>query len=268
MKVWILGSGTLLPDPHRGPPGYWVEVAGGHLLLDCGSGSLRTLARLGLPWHQVSHVVLSHFHTDHVADLAPLLFALKHSREPARRETLHILGPQGLKEHLEYLAGAHGPYILDPGFPLHVEEVRPERVRRDPGGSFSIRAFPTFHTDSALAYRIESLHGTLGYTGDTGPVEGLAEFLAGSDLLLAECSNPDGEEMDNHLTPGRLAALARQASPKLLVNVHAYPPLDPGVVPDLLRKKGYTGGVRAGCDGLEIRILPSGVGVRSPASGV
>lgn len=81
-------------------------------------------------------------------------------------------------------------------------------------------------------------------------------------MLVAECSNPDGAGVKNHLTPGTLAALAKEARPGLLLTVHAYPPLDPEDVPDLLAERGYTGRVRAGRDGLEIRIAAGAVRLR------
>lgn len=264
MRVWILGSGTLLPHPLRGSPGYWVEMGEERILMDCGSGSLRTLARLGRSWWGVTHVVLTHFHTDHVGDLAPLLFALKHGSRPPRSAPLHLLAPRGLEGHLKALAEAHGSYVRDPGFPLALTELRPDGTWEAPSGSFVIRSFPTLHTDTALAYRVESANGNFGFTGDTGPVEGLGPFLSGCHLIVAECGNPGGSGRGNHLTPGELAALAKETRPDLLIVVHVYPPLDPGAVPDLLRQEGYAGWVEAGRDGMEVRISPGGVHLRPP----
>ena len=251
MKLRILGSGTLRPDPLRGAPGYWLEAKGASILLDCGSGSLHTLARLGLGWEGVSLLLLTHFHTDHVADLAPLLFALKHGVEPARTHPLTILGPSGLRRHLKFLAEAHGAYVRNPGFPLEVEELSPGAPWTSADGSFRLWSYATNHTENSLAFRF-------GFTGDTGPDPGLGAFLEGVQLLVAECSNPDGEGLENHLTPSGLAALASIALPELLVNVHAYPPLDPEEVPDLLRGVGYFGRAIAGRDGMVIRLSPGG----------
>lgn len=263
MRLRILGSGTLRPDPHRGAPGYWLEGKGASILLDCGSGSLHTLARLGLGWEGVSHVLLTHFHTDHVADLAPLLFALKHGIEPARTQPLTILGPSGLRRHLNFLAEAHGAHVRNPGFPLEVEELSPGAPWTSDGGFFRLWSYATNHTENSLAFRVETKEGSIGITGDTGPDPGLGAFLEGVQLLVAECSNPDGEGLDTHLTPSGLAALASKALPDLLVNVHAYPPLDPEEVPELLRGMGYVGRAIAGRDGMVIRLSQGGVPVEA-----
>jgi len=248
----VVGSGTLIPDPERGPPAHWVELGGSSLLLDCGAGSLRTMARLGLRWGNISHLLVTHFHTDHVGELAPLLFALKNGVGPSRKAPLTLLGPDGLSGHLEGLARAHGPYITDPGFPLLVHEFFPGGSWQNPLGDFRIETLGTRHTAGSMAVRVVTGDGALGYTGDTGPDPGLGPFFRGCQILLAECSHPDGQEMETHLTPGGLATLAAAAAPDLLVPVHCYPPLDPERVPGLLAEAGYGGRVLPGWDGMGI----------------
>lgn len=227
-----------------------MEVGQARILLDAGAGTLRTLARLERVWSGVSHLFLTHFHTDHVGEVASLLFALKHGSREARSLPLHVLGPRGLRAFMARLADAHGPFVLDPGFPVEIRELPPGDGWRDPGGDFDVSTHPTHHSKGSLAFRIDALEGTVGYTGDTGPREGLGTFLRGVGLLLAECSNPDAEAMETHLAPASLARLAREARPELLVTVHGYPPLEPRNVPGLVEAAGYGGRVLPGEDGL------------------
>ncbi len=259
MRVRVLGSGTLLPDALRGAPGFWVRVGEARVLMDCGSGSLRTLARLGLPWRETTHLALTHFHTDHLADLAPLLFALKHGCSPPREDPLILLGPPGLGERLGALERAYGAYVRDPGFPLYPVELAGGEEWQDQGGSFRLGAYRTGHTQASLAYRLRGPGGDVGFTGDTGPDRELGGFMEGVALLVAECSHPDGVEAGLHLSPASLAELAARARPNLLVTVHAYPPLDPDAVPHLLRSEGYSGEARAGSDGMTIELVPGQV---------
>jgi len=260
MKVWIVGSGTLRPDPDRGSPGYWLESERERILMDCGSGTLRTLARLGRAWEKVTHLIVSHFHTDHVGELASLLFALKHGGDASRLRPLTILGPKGVSGHLEALALAHGSFILDPGFPLEIVELNPGAVWASSRQTLRIRTYDTHHTDPSLAFRVETDDGVLGYTADTGRDPELGRFLSGCHLLVAECSNPDGADTRSHLTPGTLLELASVARPELLVTVHVYPPLLPEEVPDLLGRGGYQGKVLAGRDGLVVTLRKGEVG--------
>jgi ribonuclease BN (tRNA processing enzyme) len=231
-----------------------VECDRERILMDCGSGTVRTLARFGRAWQRVTRVLLSHFHTDHVADLAPLLFALKHGLNAPRSAPLTILGPGGLLDHIEALSHAHGEFLRDPGFPVEFVELSPGDRWSTPGGTCRIETFPTIHTAASLAYKLVTPAGVLGYTGDTGPDPSLGRFLSGCDVLIAECSLPDGSGMSLHLTPSSLGEIAGVAGAGLLVTVHAYPPLDPEKVPDLLRSSGYGGKVLAGKDGLSFTL--------------
>jgi ribonuclease BN (tRNA processing enzyme) len=217
------------------------------------------MARLGLPWYALTHLFITHFHTDHVGDLAYLLFALKHGQPTPREEELRLFGPEGLEDHLEALSRAHGDHIQDPGFPLTVRELQAGEVWESPEGAVRLLTRATIHTDNSLAVRVETANGALGYTGDTGPAPDLAPFFRKCDVLIAECSDPDGMERPNHLTPGGLATLATRADPKVLVPVHSYPPLDPERIPGQLEGAGFHGQVLTGWDGLGLDLAGGGV---------
>ena len=70
MRVTILGSGTAVPVADRFPAGYLVRAGGTTLLLDLGPGTLRRLAQTGVGLEAIDAVLLTHYHTDHCADLA------------------------------------------------------------------------------------------------------------------------------------------------------------------------------------------------------
>jgi ribonuclease BN (tRNA processing enzyme) len=254
MRVTILGSGTLLPVHGRASAGHCVETEGATLLLDCGAGSVRNLHRSGIRWQDVTHVALSHFHTDHLGDLPPLLFALRHAVGGDREEPLWVLGPPGLSSLLDRLSKAHGEYVLDPGFPLVIQEIPRVSSWSDPGDRFRLNTHPAVHTDEAVAYRVESGEGVMAYTGDTGPSASLAAFLSGVGLLIAECAIPDPPEFDTHLSPRGLAEMAGTAGPDLLVTTHTAPPLEPERVPEMIREAGYRGRSVAGRDGLIVTV--------------
>lgn len=264
MRATVLGSGTLVPDDRHRSAGHLLETPDTVMLLDCGSGTLHRLGGLQKPWMEVSHLALTHFHTDHVGDLAPLLFALRHAPDPPREAPLTVLGPPGIASFLGALADAHGDHVLDPGFPVEIVELDRADMWKAPGGTMEVRTHPTPHTDRSVGYRIETEGGSLGYTGDTGPSEALGAFMEGVDLLLSECSHPDPPAVDNHLTPARVAALGRRARPSMLVTVHHYPGLIGEAVPDLIAAAGYAGTVRQGRDGLELEVRDRRVRVTAP----
>ncbi len=254
LEVTVLGAGTLVPDDDHRSAAHWIQGDGFHLLLDCGSGTVHGAARHGVPWDQLTHLALTHFHTDHIGDVAPLLWALRHGCHPPREEPLIVLGPPGVRHLLKKLDSAFGDFVLDPGFPVEVHEL-PRRGRwSDPRGRFTLETHPTPHTEHSVGYRVEGPAGDVGFTGDTGPSAELAGFFSGVQLLLAECSIPDPTDLDNHLSPRSLATLALQAEPELLVVTHCYPELERDGLPDLLHRLGYTGEARVARDGLRLRV--------------
>jgi ribonuclease BN (tRNA processing enzyme) len=255
VKVTVLGSGTLLPDDRRHSPAHLVETDELLLLLDCGSGTVHGFDRHRVSWRRITHIAVSHFHTDHVGDLAPLIFALKHGVRPPRDAPLVLLGPTGLRAFLRNLAAAHGPFVQEPGFPVEVVELDGDGGRwADPTGRVTLAWHPTPHTEASLAYRVETGEGAVGYSGDTGPSEGVAAFLSGVALLIAECSLEDPPSMDTHLSPATLARLATRAAPDLLLVTHLYPPLRPHRVPEQVRAAGYEGPVVVAQDGTTVEV--------------
>lgn len=256
VRVTVLGSGTLVPDDARRSACHLVEglSRGGDaewtILLDCGFGALHGLPRFGVDPRVVSHLVLSHFHLDHVGDLAPLLFTYTHAPPAPRQDPFTLIGPPGLGALLQSLEQAYGEFVVSPPFPLEVVEVARDGVWEDPGGRFVLRASPTRHTPHSVAWRVECTSGrVVGYTGDTGPMEGLGDFLAGSDLLIAECAFTDPSPWDGHLSPRGVAALAAEARPGLLVLTHLYPDVDRNALPGRIREGGWEGPMVVASDG-------------------
>jgi len=224
MELVTVGTGTVAPSARRTAPCHWVARGDVRVILDCGAGSLHRLAEFGLPWHQVSHVVISHFHPDHWGELPMLVYALKYTTQPPRSEPLVILGPPGIVRLLRTLAEGYGDWLLDPGFPIGILDVRdgePFPLSAD----VSLETFPVPHTDESVALSLIAPEGRLVYTGDTGPDQALGEWARGCDVLLAECSLPDTMAIPTHLTPRQCGALGAAAQPGVLALTHFYPPV-------------------------------------------
>lgn len=246
----VVGSGTLAPSANRSSPCHLLEADDACVLLDAGPGAAHALARLDKPWWEITHVVFSHYHSDHFAGLPHLLFALKWGRQAAARERpLRILGPPGLRTRAEALRAAYGDFIADPGFETTYHELSRDARWTDDRASLDVRFAPTRHTDHSVAVRVRLGSATAGYTGDTGPAPAVGRFLAGVDVLVSECAYPDPPPADNHLSPKSVAGLAGNADPGTLVLTHLYPPLDAGSTPALVRAAGYDGPVVCAEDG-------------------
>lgn len=224
MRLTALGTGTIALSPARSCAGYYVEAGTARVLMDCGSGSARRLAELGVAWQNLTHVVVSHFHIDHHADLPTLLFAWKYGMLPARSAPIDVIGPVGTGALLERLAAAHGEWVTAPGYPVRVTELAPGATVDLGGARLDCSKVP--HTPESMAYSVTEGGRRLVYSGDTGFDVAFAEWARGCDLLLLECSLPQSMAIVEHLTPEQCGEIARLAAPRRLVLTHLYPPVE------------------------------------------
>lgn len=224
MKLTTIGTGTAAPHPTRVAAAHLVEHGDVRLLLDCGSGVVHRMANLGVDWAGITHVALTHFHADHIADLPLLIMGWRWGQLPPRSAPVTLYGPPGTTELIDRMAGVYGGWMRDAGFPFIIRELSPEEVADC--GAVRIRTFPVPHTAESVAYSVDADATRLVYTGDTGVSEALGAWAHGCDLLLAECSLPDALAIPSHLTPRQVGALAARAAARRLVLTHFYPPVE------------------------------------------
>jgi ribonuclease BN (tRNA processing enzyme) len=215
MRVTFLGTGSAMPTGERYQAGIVVEdeTSDRRLLVDCGSGVLQRLPQSGVGYENVSTVLVTHHHLDHVADLLPLLKA----RWLAGEEHLEVVGPSGTKALLDDLLDVHD-YLQD-RVDLRVREVGAHEFEVS---GFDVEGFETRHSMPCLAYRFGD---QFTFSGDSEAFEGLANFADGCEVLAHDCSFPDEVDVDNHPTPTQLGeALANSgADIGQVLLTHLYP---------------------------------------------
>ena len=221
MRLTILGSGTAIPVPDRFPAAYALEFPHGLALVDCGPGALRRLAQAGFGIERLGAVLLTHYHTDHCADLAALLFALR-SPTYEGRPPLCVYGAPGLLRLVEKLTEAW-PWLQPRGYELTLREIPPGRF--DVLGA-QVDAVPIRHTAQSLGYRVATDAGAIAFSGDADECDELVDLARGADVFVCEAATPDGQKLDGHLTPALAAGYAARAGCRQLVLTHFYPPCE------------------------------------------
>lgn len=223
MNLIILGSGTGMPLAYRASPALVMTSPGPPLLFDMGPGTLRQLARIGIGHEKIGRICFTHFHPDHTADLVHFLFATRNPQVMKKRGPFTIFAARGFRAFLAGLEGAYGSWIRVPEEIMEVRELdRSDRVFC-PG--FEILSHPVPHTSQSLAFRVRASSSgrSFVYTGDTGFASDLAAFAKHCDVLITECSFPEGQDVEGHLTPCRAGRMATLAGTKKLVLIHFYP---------------------------------------------
>ena len=220
MRITLLGAGTAIPAKRHSPAGIYVNVAGEHLLLDAGAGTLQRLAASRAPWHLLDRIFLTHFHVDHCLDLASILFAYR-LPQLKRRKPLAVYGPPGLRRLYTQLNAAFRGWLTPRGFRLHLSELR-ETTLRFRGYTVTTRRMEHYDT-GAIGYRLASRGKSMAYSGDTDTCDHIVKLGRDADLLILECSMPDERKVEGHLTPSECGAIAAQARCRHLVLTHFYP---------------------------------------------
>ncbi len=218
MQLTILGSGTAIPVADRFPAGYLLQFGAMRALVDCGPGTLRRFAATGHTLHQLDAVLLTHYHTDHCADLAALLFALR-SPTFAGRAPMRLFGAPGLRRLVDKLTEAW-PWLAPRDYELQLHEITPGAFAL---GDAKVDAIPIRHTAQSLGYRVTTAAGSIAFSGDADECDELVELARGVDLFVCDAATPDGRKLDGHLTPGLAAQHAARAGCHRLVLTHFYP---------------------------------------------
>ena len=150
-----------------------VSCGAAHLLVDAGISCRRIttgLAALGLELSDISALLITHTHSDHIAGLQTLL---KKSRFP-------ILSSGRVGRELAYrLAGVE---------PRFQEAELCKQIKID---CLTVTAFPTSHdAPGSCGFRLDGPDGSAGILTDTGYVTQEAEdILPGVDLAVLEANH-------------------------------------------------------------------------------
>jgi ribonuclease Z len=215
LHVAFCGTGSPMPDASRAES-CAVVVAGENLfVIDSGSGSTTNIALMGLPADRIKAVFLTHYHSDHIADLGNL--ALQRWVNGAHQSPLTVIGATGVEQ---VVAGFNQAYAMDQIFrPAHHGESivpssgggllaspfelpprvappakeRPVTVYDADGVSVTAMRVDHAPADPAVAYRFEYAGRAVVFSGDliVSRTPGFEDFARGADLLVVEGLQPE-----------------------------------------------------------------------------
>jgi len=83
------------------------------------------------------------------------------------------------------------------------------------------------HMSESVGYRIEFNDGkSVVLSGDTDYCQNIIDLAFEVDLLVLECSFPDGKKVEGHLTSSLAGRIALESCCKKLLLTHLYPVCD------------------------------------------
>ena len=230
-------------------------------MVDAGPGTIRNADLRNLPLANLTSVLVTHFHSDHIGDLGEANFQ---SWAAGRQKRLEIYGPKGVEKIVQGFTLA---YELDTQYRIahHGESVMPPEASRPVAKTISVQAPDTaelcfdrnglkayafavdhFPAEPALGYRFEYKGNIVVITGDTKKINALAKHSKNADILVSEALSFKMTGMaqkvlsennrtrlakimkdiqDYHMSPVHAAEVARDANVKKLVLNHIAPPV-------------------------------------------
>ena len=222
-ELIILGSGTGIPSLRRGSPGLVLISENSNVLVDSGPGTLRRMLEIGVTYQDIDLLLYTHIHPDHISELVPILFACRYTDLP-RKKDLVIFGSPGFKEHFNELKKLYWPWIEPPSYHLTIRETLETPL---PFNKLKIFSKPMAHMSESVGYRIEFRDGkSMVISGDTDYCKNLVDLAFEADLLVIECSFPDGKKIEGHLTPALAGRIGLESHCKRLLLTHLYPICD------------------------------------------
>lgn len=291
LTVTLLGTGGTQPLPHRALAALSVTVQGRTLLLDCGEGTQTALRRWGVSAYRLSHVLLTHYHGDHILGLPGLLQTLS---SLGRTEPLTVVGPAGLDAvaaPIAALAGplpfgvqwreagtgpfAAGPLTVTPfplehrvpccGYALHLPRAGRFDPARAKAAGIPVALWRRLQSGETVdGFAPETVLGpprrglTVVYATDTRPCPSLLAAARGADLLCMDATYADDADGDKaklygHATCRETGTLAAQAGVRRLWLTH-YSAAVTDLGPGLAAAQSAYPAAVAGTDGMRLEL--------------
>jgi ribonuclease Z len=268
IAITLLGTGSPMPSPDRAGPATLISSGDEHYLVDAGRGVLMRLAAAGLGAPNLSAVLLTHLHSDHITDLNDVIttrWVMTFVPTP-----LTIVGPVGTKAVVDHIMASLEPdmayriaHHADLDGPPQIEVIEVDSGPIDLPGDVHIACAPTDHkpVEPSIGFRFEHDGVSVVAAGDTVPCPGLDSLCDGADALVHTVIRKDiianlplqriKDTLDYHSSPEEAAQTATRGGVGTLVLTHYVPPIPTGGAGDdwkALAAEHFTGRVELGDD--------------------
>lgn len=211
MKLTVVGYWGGYPAEGEATSGYLLQHNNFNLLIDCGSGVISNIQKY-IKIEDLSSVIISHYHHDHIADIGPLQYAcLIKSKLGQFSGPLNIYGHTYDRENFEKLE-----------MPPYTNAVSYSGCDNIKLGPFDISFIKTRHPVACFAMRIGAMGKDIVYTADGSISKELIDFSRNADLLICECNFYSGQDgsISGHMNSTDAANIAKKAAVKRLLLTH------------------------------------------------
>ena len=214
-KVTILGSANAVAKIDQQNTHLLIETDRRKIMVDCGDHAAASLGRAGVTANQITTLVLTHFHADHVGSLPLLLMDMWLEK---RVEPLSIYGLEITLDKAKALLDVFSWETWPNMFPvifIPIPEEGKDRVIDET--DLKMTAMPVLHLIPTIGLRFEFPDGkVVAYSCDSEPCDNLTKLANRADVLLQEAAGPG----KGHSSPEQAGEIALQCKVNRLVLIH------------------------------------------------
>ena len=295
LDVVFCGTASPMGQSDRAQQCIGVLAGDRFFLVDSGARSAAKAAAVALPLGRLDGILLTHFHSDHIAALGEMHLQ---SWVQGRPRKLPVYGGPGVRQVVDgfnfaygpdygYRTEHHGADILPPenagllARPFALPEVGLKEIYNEGGLVISTFTVPHEPVRPAVGYRFDYKGRSVVVSGDTSKSDGVVVASKNADMLIHEVLQPElvkmtserlklagrdalsklvTDTLDYHTSPVEAAEVANAANVRLLVFTHFAPTPVNGLVERIfMRGVGDVrdDGVILADDGMHLR-LPVG----------
>ena len=121
LDICLLGTGGMMPMPHRWLTSMLARCEGVNLLIDCGEGTQIAMKKKGWSPKPIDIMCFTHFHADHISGLPGMLLSMGNAEKTS---PLVLIGPKGLTRVVGALR------VIAPELPFEMRFIELDQPRQ------------------------------------------------------------------------------------------------------------------------------------------
>lgn len=215
-KVIILGSSNAIPTKDNENTHMVIVGEERMVLVDTVGNPVLRLEQAGLDFNNLTDLIVTHFHPDHVSGLPLLLMDMWLM---GRRKSLNIYGLHYTLDRVEDLMKSYSWADWPHFFPVAFYRLpASEMTKVLDCADFKIYTSPVRHLIPTLGLRVEFNHTkkVMAYSCDTEPCEEVIRLGAGADVLIHEAAGATR----GHSSAAQAGEIASRAEVGCLYLIH------------------------------------------------
>ncbi|KIH98452.1 ribonuclease Z [Streptomonospora alba] len=251
-ELLVLGTSSAVPTPRRNHNGYFLRFDTHGILVDPGEGTQLQMRRAGVTAHDLTRILITHFHGDHCLGLPGVIQRISRDgahywhrlrgatafddtaevrEQPLTGAVADLDGDTGITVQaraLNHRITCYGYRIAEPdGWTLHPRALARHAISGPAAGELKRRGEVTTPAGERVALHqcaTRRRGQVVAFVLDTAPCAAAEELARDADLLVIEATylqaHGDLAAAYGHLTAAQAGAIAARAGVHNLVLTH------------------------------------------------